>query len=136
MRRIVVTSILALVFFLAPVFAGNWPRFRGPNGTGVAPDRDVPIHWNDKDGVIWKVAVPGVGNSSPVIWGNRLFLQSSSADGAERTLLSFDTADGKIVWSQKIPAAKAHINKLNSWASSTPATDGERVYTMFWDGTK
>jgi outer membrane protein assembly factor BamB len=136
MRRIVLGSLLASLLVLAPTFAANWPRFRGPNGTGIATDKDIPTHWNDKEGVLWKVAVPGIGNSSPVIWGNRIFLQSSTDDGAARMLLCLDTADGKAIWSQKVGAGKGKIHPKSSWASSTPATDGERVYTMFWDGTK
>jgi outer membrane protein assembly factor BamB len=117
------------------VCAADWPRFRGPNGAGIADDKTIPVKWSEKD-IIWKVALPGDGNSSPIIWGDRIFLQSASKDGRERHLLSLNAADGATVWKTMVAGARAHINKKNSWASSTPATDGERVYALFWDGNK
>src|SRR5262249_32411667 len=60
-----------------PVSAGNWPRFRGPNGTGVAADKDIPVSWTKKN-FLWKAALPGAGNSSMAVWGKRLFLQSAT----------------------------------------------------------
>jgi outer membrane protein assembly factor BamB len=127
------TSLLALAL-AAPAPAGNWPRFRGPNGTGVADDKGIPVHWDEQTGVLWKVPLPGLGNSSPVVWGERLFVQTASADGRERRLLCLDTRTGKILWSQAVPGTKARKHSLNSFASSSPATDGERVYAAFWDG--
>jgi outer membrane protein assembly factor BamB len=112
--------------------AGNWPRFRGPNGTGVATDKDVPLHWTADKGVLWKTALPGAGNSSPVIWGDRLFVQS--ADENDRLLLCLDVAGGKILWSRSLPGGVTRKHPKNTFASSTPATDGERVYAVFWDG--
>ncbi len=113
--------------------AANWPRFRGPNGDGVAADKDIPVQWTDKD-LAWKVELPGAGNSSPVIWGDRLFIQSASADGKERYLLCLSTADGQEVWRRDVPGTRAKMHQKNTGASSTPATDGERVYAYFWDG--
>jgi outer membrane protein assembly factor BamB len=116
------------------VNADSWSRFRGPNGTGIAADRDVPVKWNGADGVLWKKSIPGTGNSSPVIWGERLFLQSASSDGHERTLWCLAATDGKVIWSRAVPGAKARTHAKNTLASSTPAVDGERVYALFWDG--
>jgi outer membrane protein assembly factor BamB len=116
------------------VGAAAWDRFRGPNGTGIAADKDVPVRWTAQDGVLWKVRVPGIGHSSPVIWGDRLFLQSASADGKERWLLCLDADTGKTLWTRAAPGTSADFNPKNSLASSTPATDGERVYAVFWDG--
>lgn len=117
-----------------PASAANWPRFRGPNGTGIAADKDIPVEWNATNGILWKTAIPGVGNSSPIIWGDRLFLQSSSADGKQRMLLCLDVPSGKILWSRSVPGSTAVTNRRNTLASSTPVTDGERVYVLFWDG--
>ncbi len=114
--------------------AANWPRFRGPNGTGIAEEKDIPVAWGAKD-IRWKVVLPGTGNSSPVIWGDHLFVQSASTDGKERYLLCLNTADGKETWRQTLAGKQAGRNEKNSLASSTPATDGERVYAYFWDGT-
>jgi outer membrane protein assembly factor BamB len=114
--------------------ADNWPRFRGPNGTGVSDDKNVPVEWNDKQGVLWKTPLPGSGNSCPVVWGDRVFLESATADGKERVLLCLDVASGKVRWTRAVPGAKAPTHPKNSLASSTPATDGKRVYALFWDG--
>src|SRR5262249_43809549 len=111
----------------------NWPRFRGPNGSGTAADKDIPVAWTDKD-ILWKTALPGVGNSSPIVWGDRLFLQSASRDGKERMLLCVDANSGKVLWSKSAPGSRARIHPKNTLASGTPATDGERVYAAFWDG--
>jgi outer membrane protein assembly factor BamB len=114
--------------------ADNWPRFRGPNGTGVANGQDLPVHFGEQSGILWKTPLPGLGNSSPVVWGDRLFLQTSSDDGRERSLLCLSVADGKILWSRSVPGRRAAKHPKNTYASSTPATDGERVYACFWDG--
>jgi outer membrane protein assembly factor BamB len=114
--------------------AGNWPRFRGPNGSGVADDKGIPVRWDAQAGVLWKVALPGLGNSSPVVWGERLFVQTASPDGRERRLLCLDTRTGKTLWSRAMPGARAKTHPKNTLASSTPATDGQRVYAAFWDG--
>jgi outer membrane protein assembly factor BamB len=92
------------------------------------------MRWSDKQGILWRSAIPGIGHSSPVVWKNRLFLQSSSPDGSERLLLCLDTDDGSTVWKRSVPGLAAHINEYNSLASSTPATDGQRVYAAIWDG--
>jgi outer membrane protein assembly factor BamB len=117
-----------------PAAADPWPRFRGPNGTGIASDKNVPVRWSEGDGLLWKVPIPGVGNSSPIVWGERVFLQSASRDGKERLLLCHSAVDGKVLWTRTIPGAPARTHPKNTTASSTPATDGERVYALFWDG--
>ncbi|HEY7424731.1 MAG TPA: PQQ-binding-like beta-propeller repeat protein [Gemmataceae bacterium] len=123
------------VLLLAAGLAGasDWSRFRGPNGTGIAEDKDVPVKWT-ADNVLWKTPIPGVGHSSPIVHGGRVFLQSSSNKGEERSLISLDAATGKILWKTSAVGHLAHIHRLNSLASSTPATDGARVYAVFWDG--
>jgi outer membrane protein assembly factor BamB len=118
---------------LETMSAASWPRFRGPNGAGVAADKDIPVEWKPEN-VLWKVPLPGSGNSSPVVWDKRLFVQSAGDNGKERLLLCLNVDDGKALWTRNVPGSTAHIHKLNSWASSTPAADGERVYAVFWDG--
>ncbi len=112
--------------------AGNWPRFRGPNGTGIAADKDIPVHWTESSGVLWKTELPGAGHSSPVVWGDRLFIESATAK--ERLLLCVRVTDGKLLWSKAMAGGTARKHPKSSFASSTPATDGDRVYAVFWDG--
>lgn len=113
--------------------AGDWPRFRGPNGAGIAADKDVPVKWTEEN-ILWKTPIPGVGHSSPIVCKGRVFLQSASEDGRERWLLCFDAKKGNILWKRAAPGQDAHTHPLNTLASSTPTSDGERVYAAFWDG--
>lgn len=119
---------------VAPTPAGNWPRFRGPNGTGVAQDADLPVEFGAKD-VLWKVKIPGEGNSSPVVWGAHVFFQTSTKKGTERSLLCLDADSGKTLWARSIPGSFVkYSQKYSSLAAATPATDGEAVYVPLWDG--
>jgi outer membrane protein assembly factor BamB len=136
------TSGLRLVLLLGSVFLGsssatadNWPRFRGNNGTGIAADKDIPVKWSAKENILWKVALPGLGNSSPIIWEDRIFVQSAKANGKDRMLLCLKVSDGSVLWSRSLPGSKVKKHPFNTYASSTPATDGERVYALFWDGS-
>src|SRR5262249_44583734 len=87
-RWLVPCGFLFLLAFASEV-AADWARFRGPNGTGVATGQDLPPECSAET-TLWKVPLPGVGNSSPVVWGRQLFVQSSSDDGTERYLLCLD----------------------------------------------
>src|SRR5437588_3503246 len=59
-------------------FAANWPSWRGPQGTGVADERDLPLNWSDRENVVWKAPLPGGGNSTPIVWGDHVFLTCAS----------------------------------------------------------
>ncbi len=108
----------------------QWPRFRGPSGQGETDQTNLPVEW-DKGGrnVLWHVKVPGVGNSSPVIWGNALFLTSSDAKGTSRFVHCFDRTDGSLRWTRQAPPRPPEpgVRDKNGYASATPVTDGERV---------
>jgi outer membrane protein assembly factor BamB len=129
-----ILSALCGLLTCAIAGAADWPRFRGPNGTGVSADKDVPIQWSEKEGILWKTPIPGHGNSSPIVWGDRLFIQSAADDGSQRWLFCLNAVSGEILWKQAAPGKSAHTHDKNTLASSTPATDGERVYCVFWDG--
>jgi outer membrane protein assembly factor BamB len=108
----------------------NWPRFRGPSGQGEAVGAVPPIEWNNAGkNILWRTKVPGHGNSSPVVWGDRIFLTSADEKGKERSVHCFDRADGKLLWSRKLPAKppESGVRDKNGFATSTPVTDGERV---------
>jgi outer membrane protein assembly factor BamB len=136
MKRSILLAFLAPTILAGAALAGNWERFRGPNGTGTVDDKDVPLTFDAKQdkNVVWKVLVPGVGNSSPIVWGKSVFLQASDAKGKERSLICFDTADGKVRWQRKLPGVFVKIRKDSSLASATATTDGEAVFIPFWDG--
>ena len=126
-------ALIVLLTVYGRTDAGDWPRFRGPNGEGVATDKDVPVKWSDEN-ILWKTRIPGVGHSSPIIHGDRLFVQSASEDGKGRWLLCLDADKGNLLWKSPASGQSAKKHPLNSLASSTPATDGQRVYAVFWDG--
>jgi outer membrane protein assembly factor BamB len=130
-------AVLAFLAVLASgMYAAQWPRFRGPNGEGVAPDTNLPVSWKGPEEASWKVALPGEGNSSPVIWDDHLFVQSASADGQRRFLLCLRPRTGQIVWQRDWAGKAAPKHRKNTFASNTPATDGQRVYALFWTGER
>ncbi len=133
----------------------NWGAWRGPLGTGAAPDADPPIEWNEEKNVRWKTPLPGLGHSSPVVWGDRIFLTSaipigpelparhSKAPGAHDNLpvthqqqfvvLAVDRQDGSIAWQKPVHEELPHEgwHYTASAASISPVTDGERVFASF-----
>jgi outer membrane protein assembly factor BamB len=131
-RQLVLTTLALGALVAGAASAADWPRFRGPNGTGIAADKDVPLKWA-ADNVLWKTPLPGIGHSSPVIARGHIFLQSATL--AERMLLCLDTK-GNVLWKKTVAGGRGRTHDKNTLASSTPATDGERVYTVFWDGKR
>lgn len=125
-------AILILSDFTA---AENWPCWRGPRGDGTSLEKDIPIRWDAATNIIWKTTLPGTGQASPIVWGNRIFTTTAIPEKQQRILLCLDRETGGILW-QKIvldsPLEKKHND--NSFASGTPATDGEKVYVSFLDG--
>ena len=134
MRFPVLTAATAVVLSAVPSVADDWTRFRGPNGTGVAP-ADTPTEVSATKNLLWKAELPGVGHSSPIVVGDRVFLQSSATDGSKRTLICLDATTGKELWSRDAAGQKARTHKKNTLASSTAAADDKRVYALFWDGS-
>jgi len=116
--------------------AENWPQFRGPRGDGTSTETNVPLRWSATQNVKWKAGIPGEGHSSPVVWEGSVFVTSAN-DNGERHLIRVDADTGRIVWQKKVAtAAKESMHRENSSASSTPATDGERVITSFQVGDR
>ena len=110
----------------------HWPRWRGPSGQGVVEDAGYPDTWSDTTNVLWKTAVPGGGHSSPIVWGDRIFLTTSQNGGQRVSVLSFRQSDGELLWNTDAPEGRPeYTHGKNSPASATPTTDGERVYASF-----
>lgn len=106
-----------------------WPRWRGPTGQGLAVGSGYPDRWSDTENVVWKTELPGSGNSSPIVWDDRVFLTTAYDNGARRSILSLRRSDGELLWETFAPdATPERANKKNGYASGTPSTDGERVY--------
>jgi outer membrane protein assembly factor BamB len=118
--------------FLPEVAPADWPWWRGPTLDGHSRDRAAPARWSSTENVVWKVPVPGRGHSSPVLWGDRLFLTTADEAAQTQRVLAFDRKTGKPLWD-----TVAHTggfdpkHEKNSQASATPACDGQRVYSVF-----
>jgi outer membrane protein assembly factor BamB len=136
--------------------AQNWPQWRGPHGNGVAPIGDPPVEWGEDRNIRWKVGIPGTGYSSPIVWGDRVFVTTAIRTGHEVPggpnipagmerghqvashiyqflVLAISRRDGSILW-QRVAREEAPVgvNQLhNSWASHSPVTDGRYVYAYF-----
>ncbi|TWT55847.1 outer membrane biogenesis protein BamB [Thalassoglobus neptunius] len=116
--------------------AENWPMWRGPSGDGISREAELPVTWNDSpessENILWKTPIPGRGYSSPIVWEYHLFLTTCLEESQERALLSVDKKSGEILWQKTVltsPLESRH--KFNSYASATPATDGENVFVAF-----
>ena len=110
----------------------NWSRFRGANGDGISDQQNMPTTWSPGD-YTWNIRLPGIGHASPIVWKNRLFITSAVEEGALRYLFCLNATTGEQIWSRQAGYDKSHKHSKNSWASSTPTTDGERVYVAFAD---
>jgi len=124
-----------VVFGLALTFAGlalgqNWPRFRGPNGAGVSDATTIPVRWTSED-YQWRVELPGIGYSSPVIWGDRVFATSAEEEDASQMIHCLRTSDGGLIWKRDFPSTTHAKHQFNCYASSTPALDADHVYYCF-----
>jgi outer membrane protein assembly factor BamB len=112
--------------------AKYWSRWRGPSGQGLVTSGSYTDTWSATQNVVWRTAVPGRGNSSPIVWGDRLFLSTAYDNGRRVSLVAFSRADGARLWETFAPAGRTGSSHFkNGHASATPASDGERVYVSF-----
>ncbi len=113
------------------VTAADWPRFRGPNGTGVAETEGLPVEFGPRQNVIWRTALPP-GHSSPILGGDRVFITGFESDAL--LTIAVDRRTGKIAWRRECPRPrKQSVDKRNSPASPSPVSDGQNVYVFFQD---
>ena len=113
--------------------AKYWPRWRGPSGQGHVAGTNYVDTWSDTTNVKWRVAVPGRGHSSPIVWQDHIFLTTGQDEGRRVSMLAFSRRDGKLLWETGVPTASVveRTYRKNSQASATPSTDGQRVYASF-----
>ena len=135
------TSILPKLFFVLLIFncvyaqAENWTRFRGPNGQGHSLEKDLPVKWTRND-YLWTVKLPGMGCSSPVIFGEKVFITCATKDNSKAWIIAYHTTNGKELWKQQYQFQPPRMNSLNSLAASTPAVDEKHVYAIWYDKDK
>src|SRR5437764_1271925 len=108
----------------------EWARFRGPNGTGISQAKTVPAKITEAD-INWKVELPGSGHSSPVLWGSRIFLTSTGDKAGGISVLCLAAEDGHLIWRRNFSLNPFARHEFNSFASSTPALDADRVYVVW-----
>jgi outer membrane protein assembly factor BamB len=149
-REFVCSLLLILLTRLA--LADNWPQWRGPEGTGVSQEKDLPVVWHEERGIVWKTPLPPWGTSSPAIWGDAIFVTSHN-DQNELLLLKLEKKSGQLVWTQKVGSGEARreegkgkgkgkgssrdkqkFHQLHNLASPSPVTDGKTVVVHFGNG--
>ncbi|QJX00648.1 PQQ-like beta-propeller repeat protein [Frigoriglobus tundricola] len=129
-----VVTVLGLIFVPGVVHAEDWPGWRGPRTDGTVSDTGFPLTWSATSNVKWKLELTGTGHSSPIVSRGKVFVAGCVEADKARVLYCVDRATGKLLWTKT--AVVSDLEKKhgeNSWASSTPAADGERVYITFLD---
>lgn len=128
MRSILLFSLAATL----TVSAANWPAWRGPHHNGACDETGLPTKWSATENIAWKVALPGPGNSTPVIWGDKVFVTQSLNNGQRRELWCFNKQTGEVLWKEGVDYKEADTtHATNPHCSGSPATDGERVIVNF-----
>src|SRR5437016_199020 len=121
----------AFLLLAQPAAADNWPAWRGPEGNGHCKEKNLPVTWSATENVRWKVALPAEGMSTPVIWGDRIFLTQATNSGQKRAVMCFDRKAGKLLWQQVVnyqeQEAVLYENEDHPYCRASPVTDGERV---------
>lgn len=116
-----------------PLSAADWHQFRGPQGQGHADAHDLPTHWSETENVVWKVAIPGEGHSSPIVVNDQIWLTSAQEEGRSLRAFCVERAGGTIIHNVELfrPDDSGPKNVKNSFASPTPIVEKDRVYIHF-----
>ena len=151
-----ILMILCVILSVAGrIFAQDWPGWRG-DGRGISPENNLPLKWSEDEGVKWKTPIPGAGHSSPIVWGNRIFVTTAVAEdpnvesfrggvymGGNRqkpdeseytySVICLDADEGNVMWSKAVArqSPKTRRHTKNTYASETPVTDGKYVFASF-----
>ena len=137
-----ISAVLAysVCFCASGVLAGqpdqdaDWPCWRGPNATGVADGRNLPIRWDTKENIRWSVQLPGWGTSSPVVFGNRVFITSEVEEGGKKSLLTlcYDRSNGRELWRHDFGfGVNQSTHQKSNLAVNTPAVTEDAIYVAF-----
>jgi len=134
--------------YTSPAFAGDWARFRGPEGSGISPDtQPLPVKWSEAENMRWKRKLPGPGSSSPIVVGRRVFVTCWTGYGTDRDnvgeqkdlrrhLICFDRGTGNVLWDRSVEPVLPEdpysgMFTQHGYASHTPVSDGQQVYVFF-----
>jgi outer membrane protein assembly factor BamB len=128
LSRTLFTVAMAMGFLATSAPASNWPAWRGPTNDGVTDETDLPLKWSTSENVKWKITLPDRGNSTPVVWGDKLFVTQAIEKEGKRMLLCFDKKSGKQLWDAVVTWKEPELtHATNPYCAASPATDGERV---------
>jgi hypothetical protein len=126
--RLAAPGALFLLLAFSAARADNWPAWRGPTGQGQSAEKNLPVKWSATRNVKWKVPLPDAGNSTPVVWGDKVFLTQATDGGKKRSLWCLSRKDGSKLWEKTVEyAGKEPKHDTNTYCAASPATDGERV---------
>ncbi|UCF15151.1 MAG: PQQ-binding-like beta-propeller repeat protein [Phycisphaerales bacterium] len=131
-RHFAVAMVMVSLAFstVSESVAQEWTRFRGPNGQGTSEAANLPVKWTESD-YNWKIELPGGGHSSPVIWGDKVFVTSGYQESGQGVVLALRASDGELLWQEQYALVKYRMSKLNSYATATPAVDADNVYILW-----
>ena len=131
MRRSLLCIALLVSTFIQ-LEADQWPAWRGPGANGIYRGLPLPLHWSANQNIRWQTPLPGPGNSTPIIWGQRVFITQAVEKTSQRAVICFDRRDGKILWKAgPIWTAKESTSPENPPCTPSPITDGKRVIAWF-----
>jgi outer membrane protein assembly factor BamB len=123
---------LMLVATVVSASGANWPAWRGPEGSGVSPETNLPLHWSTNENVRWSVPLPAPGNSTPVVWGDKVFITQGIDKDHLRRVMCFKRSNGELLWQTgTVWEEKDQGGESNPPCSPSPVTDGERVIAWF-----
>ena len=133
MKTILPALLVLVALFASSVSAENWPSWRGPENQGISSETNVPVEWGPEKNIAWRLPMPGAAGSTPVVWGDNIFLTSIAGD--DLVLLCIDT-NGKEKWRRKLGSGNRNVrgDEGNS-AAPSPSTDGEHVWVFFTNGS-
>ena len=129
-RPVLFAVTTALITFTWSGVSQEWTRFRGPNGSGISTAKTIPTKITDSD-VNWKVELPGTGHSSPVLWGDQLFLTTTGDKAGGISVLCLGAKEGQLRWRKDFSLTPFARHQFNSFAAATPVVDNERVYVVW-----
>ncbi len=124
------TIVIITLLLGSVISAGQWPRFRGLNGQGISDATSIPAKWSESD-YDWRIKLPGSGPSSPVVWDDKVFTTCADASTPKGILVAVDAGTAKTLWTKEYPLPGYKMNRLNSYASGTPALTAGRIYVLW-----
>jgi outer membrane protein assembly factor BamB len=131
MGKTIFIALTTLLTTVPMVRAENWPQWRGPSLNGMSHERNLPVHWNAEENITWKLEMPDLSGSTPIIWEERIFL--NVAEGENLFLWSVDRNDGSVHWKKLLGGGNRKVRKQNM-STPSPVTDGENVWVMTGTG--